>query len=303
MDIFDKAIEIINIKWFACEEFMTYISSHPIINIYIVLKYPKIKWNWVELTKNPGIKWEDIRNNLDKPWSWQSIPLNPNMSFDIIDLYKDSGWDWYTISKSKITTFKFIIDNPDRPWDLEGVSCNPNITWDIIMDNPDYPWDWNGISYNTSIKWDTIRNNLQYPWNWYYVTRNPNIKWVNVEELVDMNWDWSYISKFHDIDIYIIKKYNNKNWCHESLHNNKYLSNYGYNFKTGYINTYPLSISIYKSIFEKCISDYKELINKNRRELSAFKIQRYFKKSYYDPKHKVCRNIINKDTRNLIFKA
>ena len=75
-----------------------------------------------QLSINPNITWEIVRDNPDKKWNFSVLSSNPNITWEI------------------------VRDNPDKPWSYYMLSMNPNITWDIIKDNPDKPWSYYYIS-------------------------------------------------------------------------------------------------------------------------------------------------------------
>ena len=94
-------------------------------------------WDWDDLSYNPAVTWDIVRNNSDIPWDWIAISHNPNITWEI------------------------IMENPTRPWEWEYISGNPNITVDIIENNPDKPWDWNVIWCNPNITLEFIEKNKE----------------------------------------------------------------------------------------------------------------------------------------------
>ncbi len=79
------------------------------------------------MSYNPNIKWDIIKNNLDKPWDWRGLSYNPNITWDIVQENLDKHWSWCSLS------------------------MNPNITWKNVKSNLDKPWDWYALSQNTNI--------------------------------------------------------------------------------------------------------------------------------------------------------
>ena len=107
--------ETINKEWTEC--YFKFILEHPMQN-----------WEWEEISSNPNITWEIIKNNPMKPWNWSNISMNPNI------------------------TWKIIKDNPIQNWTWWGITKNPNITMEIIRDNSKEEWDWLYISMNMFTK-------------------------------------------------------------------------------------------------------------------------------------------------------
>jgi hypothetical protein len=114
----------------------------------VVKKNIRKDWDWIYLSMNTSISWNDIKNNINRTWDWFYVSINSSITWDD------------------------IINNPKERWNWHGISKNPNITWDIIKDNMDKPWDWNFISENPSITLDDIKNNPDKPWNWHCMYHN-----------------------------------------------------------------------------------------------------------------------------------
>lgn len=121
--------------------------------------------DWHNLSKNPNITWNIIKDNFDKPWCWKTLLGNPNITWEIAtgkDVpYQDN---WLYMSRNPNITWDIIRQNPDKLWNWFYLSAHPNITWDIIESNLDtdtggdvYPWNWYGISINPNITWDIIK--------------------------------------------------------------------------------------------------------------------------------------------------
>ena len=46
------------------------------------------------ISNNPNITWDIIKNNLDKNWNWHWISKNPNITWEIIQNNLDKNWDF-----------------------------------------------------------------------------------------------------------------------------------------------------------------------------------------------------------------
>ena len=53
----------------------------------------------------------------DKPWNWGQLSLNPSITWDIVKEFSDKPWDWYYLSMNLSITWEIVKDNPDKPWD------------------------------------------------------------------------------------------------------------------------------------------------------------------------------------------
>ena len=46
-------------------------------HLYILLKlYPDKDWDWDEVSCNPNITWENVRDNPNQNWSWYKVSYN-----------------------------------------------------------------------------------------------------------------------------------------------------------------------------------------------------------------------------------
>ncbi len=66
-----------------------------------------------------------INANLDKRWNWYNISCNPNITMDDIRENPDKQWDWEGISCNPNITMNDIKENPDKPWRWDRMSFNP----------------------------------------------------------------------------------------------------------------------------------------------------------------------------------
>ena len=51
----------------------------------------------MDISCNPNITMDIIKDNPDKPWDWYYISYNPNITMDIIKDNPDKPWNWYWI--------------------------------------------------------------------------------------------------------------------------------------------------------------------------------------------------------------
>ena len=63
-------------------------------------------WNWINLSNNPNITWENIESNLDKPWEWFYLSNNPSITWEFVEANPDKPWNWGVLSQNKFTKAK-----------------------------------------------------------------------------------------------------------------------------------------------------------------------------------------------------
>lgn len=81
--------------------------------------------NWKNLSHNPKLKWDFIKNHLNEPWDWKVLTNHPVITGDIIK------------------------NNKNLPWDYEILSMNINkIGWNFIEENLDKKWVWSDLCNN-----------------------------------------------------------------------------------------------------------------------------------------------------------
>ena len=68
---------------------------------------------WYNLSSNPNITLDIIRNNPEKRWNWRYIAMHPNLTWDFIEKNLHKPWDWYYISMHSNITCEIIEQNPN----------------------------------------------------------------------------------------------------------------------------------------------------------------------------------------------
>ena len=111
----------------------------------IIYNYQRLEREWLKkydkFIQNHGNKHHELYEN-------PNISKNPNLTWEIIKNNPDKSWNWDEISANSNITWEIIKNNPDKPWDWREISYSSRITWEIIESNPDKPWDWVQISQN-----------------------------------------------------------------------------------------------------------------------------------------------------------
>jgi hypothetical protein len=153
----------------------------------LIIKYSDLIddecWGYLSFSKS--ITMSDITNNLDLPWDWEEVSNNPNITIDFIknDLQSPNpkDWNWENLSKNDSISLSDIENNTDLPWDWESISrWKKDITIDFIKNDLQSPnpkdWNWENLSMNYfSISLNDIENNPDLPWDWSSVFQRENI--------------------------------------------------------------------------------------------------------------------------------
>lgn len=111
--------------------------TNPDITIDYLFKHRKNKWYWVELSKNPAFKPEDINKYsvFKRKWSWfRGLSQNPSMTIDFVKKNRDKKWCWRSLSHNPGITMNDIEKNLHLPWDWSdnGIIKNPNLRPEFV---------------------------------------------------------------------------------------------------------------------------------------------------------------------------
>lgn len=158
-----------------------FISQNENELVKIITRFPKNRWNWNELSRNPNISWDTIVSNSTEKWNWRFIACNPSITWEIISKNAKRKWDWIYISMNPNITWEIIQDNPNNilqkkfcknaKWIQNTILRNPNMTWEILKENFKNI-DTLGVQ---NITLDIIHKNLDHRWNLSDIIINPNI--------------------------------------------------------------------------------------------------------------------------------
>ena len=158
--------------------------------------YPHKDWDFQELSCNPNITWEFVKDHPRIKWDYQFLSANPNITWEIIKSnsnLQDRKWDYIiALSNPSLISCKedineyigqYIPTASDQKTIREigyYLSQNPNVTWDYVKQNPQIYWYYRYLAKNANIKWETIRDNPTL-FNFASVELNPNITWEIVK--------------------------------------------------------------------------------------------------------------------------
>lgn len=211
----------------------------------LIEKYPKIRWEWFEVSRNPNISIDTVRRLtlLDLPWSWQGLSENPNITIDIVKKWKGMPWDPRFLCCNPNITIEIMEQQKDIEWYITYFIPNPNITindmekhtktwgyshWSnfsqrckvTIESLEKYPWIWKELSLNLNITEEMVERYIDKLWDWRMLSAHPAISIEFIEKHPEKPWDWSCVSSNPNLTADIIKKYPNKHWSVVALASN-----------------------------------------------------------------------------------
>lgn len=180
-------------------------------------------WDWGELSSNPNITLEFIKENLDViPWDWKELSSNQNITPAFIKQHINKPWNWNRIAKHNHYITELITMFPNIHWDSYGLSNNPYNSYDIMMKS--------GIPFSAWILGSVIIDYKPMMMKQHYsqLIHNKNLllddlkiclKHVLIENSInnDDRWIWNAISD----NLYITKDFVDDNiykpWNWEKL--------------------------------------------------------------------------------------
>jgi len=204
--------------------------------------FPNEDWSWSELSCNPNITLEIIKNNLHLPWSWSGISRNPNLTIEMTNTRPLEQWSWEYVSGNSNITMKNINDNLHLPWNWTSMSTNPNLTVEMIIEHSLEQWSWAQISKNENITLETIYKHPELSWSWPIMRHgvilkknlsNRNTKVFEISKItanmIDDNphypWNWTFICRCPDVTIKVIDriaKHLEYSWLWKEISENKF---------------------------------------------------------------------------------
>jgi len=72
------------------------------------VNHPYEPWDWYNISRNPSITWDIVRENPDKPWIWSFLSAHPNITWDIVENNPDHPWDWWHLIGCIIIPVSFL---------------------------------------------------------------------------------------------------------------------------------------------------------------------------------------------------
>jgi hypothetical protein len=238
----------------------------------LILIYPNDKWNWKQLTMNPNVSFEFIKNNKNLPWDYNYISCNLSITEDIVLNNTDINWNYKYIYSNKNFSFKFIYDyfiKNNIHIDWYKLSSNPSINISDILQYPNLPWDTDGLSTNPSISINYILNEGKTKkWNLYLLSSNSCITEIDIYKN-KLNWIYTSLSSNHNLPIKYVSDNITKDWNYYNLSSNPNITMNDIK-KYPYINWDSIGLSLNSNLYLDFILDNLDikwnfnLILKNR---------------------------------------
>lgn len=167
------------------------ISTCECITWATIEKYPKLEWDYTDLSKNSSIAVSDIIRCANRPWCWESVSHRAQIHH--VTDRPDLPWSWPILSK-RIHVMD-MLSTAHLPWSWLHASSNVTLTYQNVLDHPDKPWSWFYMSGNPNILFADVRRNLHREWSWTLLSCNPSITWPDVRDNMDRSWDWFALCK------------------------------------------------------------------------------------------------------------
>ena len=164
----------------------------------------------------------------------------------------------YNLSKMISSTIKNRTQSVNKQ--LNQVWCEK---WmEYIIQHPDHSWNWYLISRNSSLIMEYVEQHPEHHWDWDGISQNSSLTMEDIMQHPEHPWNWCGISQNSSLTMEYVEQHPEHPW-------------------------YWFGIS--QNVFKK---DRQQLIEKKYREhLSAFKIQKWFRKIAENPNHKsgICK--------------
>jgi uncharacterized protein len=193
------------------------LSANPNITWEIVKENPRQPWHYFSLSENPNITWEIVQANPKKPWDYYKLSANPNITWEIVQANPQKQWEYFNLCTNPNITWEIVQANPQIRWDYYYLSKNPNITWEIVQAHPEKNWSYQLLSANPNITWDIVRANPQKQWDYTKLSANPNITWEIVQANPQIRWAYHELSMNPNITWDIVQANPQIEWNYDWL--------------------------------------------------------------------------------------
>ena len=284
-------------------------------------RIPKKKWGRAMMSKHPSVTWEIIRDNPAYPWNFREATHNPNITFDIVLANPAYDWDWTHVQRhanithpafvvmSTDTTYmrdlmrnkyltpieieyetdvqdtlcvRFLTPSGDKVWSFKNVP-NDSDTWDVLAMHPKLTEELVERTFDMDVPWNM--STLSY----VILTR---FSLGIVERHLDKEWDLSLIAYKVKDDVSFIER-------HPDLNYNWY--NLSYEMPMWFIMKHPDYRWHWSMVCSR--EDFLDFTEEEgvfaRRWMVAYKIQKWWLESYYDPTRRVCKKRLRREFEDM----
>ena len=170
---------------------ITSLSNNPSINYSIVKSHP-YNWNWYSLSRNLGIKLEDIFENPSEPFYGDAVSARSDLTIEFIRDNPSPLWNWKVLIINPAFTWASVLSNLDLGWGDKGIlsriTLNPNgILWSYVKAHPEEYFDPNTLSMNSDeIDWDIVITSYDGIWNWVHLSRSKAITIGVIRKILEL---------------------------------------------------------------------------------------------------------------------
>lgn len=200
-------------------------ACNPSVSLDILLKYLNVYWELYDITSNPNVNIEVIKQNPDiwcpvlRLFYWDAMLKNPNIKKE--DLEGRAP----LLTRYNINSL-FDFDYLERIGFTQAPSCfgkHPRVTWEFIKTHKYVRWDLYYVVENQNLDFNTIISNefreffkttnpvldtilwetkdpihsytYKYDKNelWRHISCNPRLTWNDVLNNPDKNWMYRYM--------------------------------------------------------------------------------------------------------------
>ena len=187
--------------------------------------FPKMKWDFYQLSMNEHFTMKILVENHDKNLAWGYISRWMPLTIKFVKDHPEYRWDYALLSANPSITIDDILENPDIPWRFDFFSGNVNLPLWYVRENLDKGWNWYFMSTNSGITMDDINENMDLPWHWLGVSYNINITIEFLDNHLDLPILWNEaVSKHMKIDVDILSRHADKGWDYRKVLRNPHMT-------------------------------------------------------------------------------
>lgn len=93
-----------------------------------ISKHPDVCWRYRNLSDNPNITLEYVSNHtdtIDNKWDWILLSTNRNITWNDVIEHPELPWDWKFVSWNPNVTLRNVLNHSDLPWNWNILSQRP----------------------------------------------------------------------------------------------------------------------------------------------------------------------------------
>lgn len=213
-------------------------------------------WSSISLNYNFDISWYE--KYPDKPWDVPSWCFSHNFDISWCLKHPQLNWSWVDISRHSNLKLEWVKENDKLPWCWSAIVAyqDLDLEWlEILANQKAKTKIWKKLSDHPRLELSWLKKYSYFPWNWKYISENHNLQLEWLQTFPYKPWDWQVISDSPNLEYSWYLAFPDKNWsiC-DLIINPSFLSSY---------------------------REYQAI-----RYMSAYKIQKWWRKILYNPHSK-----------------